>query len=146
MIQRIQTIYLGLATLALATLMIFDPVWQSQAAMRYDWFLPAWTATGVGAAGLAFVAIFFYRRRKRQRKFVLGAQSLTVLAALVLYGSFYFTGELGVRVGGSIDVMQVIVLLLPLIAYVFLVLGRRGIERDIQKVEDMDRFRLRDDR
>lgn len=145
MIQRIQTIYLGLATLALATLMILEPIWQSQAAARYEWFEPAFMSMAVGSAGLAFVAIFFYKRRKRQRKIVIGAQSLTILAALALYVGFYLSGELDVRVGDSIDVLRVIALILPIIAYVFLVLGRRGIEHDIKKVEDMNRFRLRDE-
>jgi hypothetical protein len=54
------------------------------------------------------------------------------------------SGGLNVRQAGGFDISKIVALCLPVVAYLFFYLARRGIDRDIKKVEDMERFRLRD--
>lgn len=144
MIQRIQSLYLLLGAIALAALFFFDSVWENQAAALYAWFEPALLILNAAALVVGLAAIFFFRARPRQRMVVLGAQIFTVLLVLTLYAGLFLSGELNVRTQAGIDVSLVMALLLPVVAYVFYYLARRGIEHDIKMVEDMDRFRLRD--
>jgi hypothetical protein len=144
MIQRIQSLYLLLGALTLGALFFFDSIWQSQAAAAQAWFAPSLASLTVAALAVGGGAIFLFRARKRQRTVVIGAQMITVLLLVALYGGLFMSGELDVRAGAGYDVSKIIALLLPVIAYGFYYLGRRGIERDIKKVEDMESFRLRD--
>jgi hypothetical protein len=141
MIQRIQTVYLLLGALALGAIGFFNVPWGDPAARQYVWFVP----TLIGLLGVtgatALGAIFLYDRRKTQRTVVYAVQLLSIVFAGVLYGGLYsagtltFTDPTGVLWGRST------VLLLPIIAYVFFRLARRGIENDIELVESMDRIR-----
>lgn len=141
MIQRIQTVYLVLGAFALAAMGFFDVPWSGIAAGQFGWFVPSLVGLLVVTVGTALGAIFLYDRRKTQRTVVIGVQVLTVLLAGVLYGGLYaagtlaFTGRTGILWG------RTIVLLLPILAYVFFLLARRGIESDIELVESMDRIR-----
>lgn len=145
MIQRIQSLYLLLGAITLGALFFFDGIWESQAAATHAWFEPSVIILNVAAIAVGIGAIFLYKMRPRQRRVVLGAQMLTVLLVVALYGGFFLTGELNVRTPtGAIDVPLLIALLLPIVAYVFYYLARRGIEKDIKMVEDMNRFRLRE--
>lgn len=144
MIQRIQSLYLLLGGMALGAFFFFDPIWASQAATEQAWFTPSLMALTAAAAAVGLGAIFLYRTRSRQRTVVIGAQMITVLLLVALYGGLFMSGELTVRTAGGYDVPKIVALVLPIGAYVFYYLARRGIERDIKKVEDMERFRLRD--
>lgn len=144
MIQRIQSLYLLLGALTLGGLFFFDGIWASQAATTQTWFSPSLTALTVAALVVGAGAIFLFQDRARQRTVVIGAQMITVLLLVALYGGLFMSGELDVRAGRGYDVSKIIALLLPLVAYGFYYLARRGIERDIKKVEDMNSFRLRD--
>lgn len=144
MIQRIQSLYLLLGALALTAFFFFDGVWESNAATTYAWFEPALLIlNGLAILG-GLAAIFLYATRERQRRVVLGVQMITVLLLVTLYGGLFLTDELNVRTPAGLDVAMVIALLLPIVAYVFYYLARRGIEHDIKLVEDMERFRLRE--
>jgi hypothetical protein len=144
MIQRIQSIYLILGVVALGALFFFDTIWNSPAAVEHAWFAPSLTALTGFAMAVGAGAIFLYRARQRQRTVVLGAQMIVILLLVTLYGGLFMSGGFDVRQPSGYDVGRIMALLLPIVAYVFYYLARRGIERDIQQVEDMERFRLRD--
>lgn len=141
MIQRIQSVYLLLGAIALVADVFLDSLWQSRAAVAYVWFEPAFVGLSLIAAAIASVAIFLYKDRKRQRRVVVGVQMGVVLALLVLYGGLYLSGGLNVRTGGALDINKLIMLGLPVVAYLLFFLARRGIEHDIELVESMDRLR-----
>lgn len=141
MIQRIQTVYLFLGALALGVLGVFELPWSSQAAAVHGWFVPSLIVLIVGTVGTALWAIVLYERRKTQRSVVVGAQIGTVLLAGVLYGGLYLTTELTFRGPGGIDWGKTAVLVIPVLAYLFFFLARRGIDHDIELVESMDRLR-----
>jgi hypothetical protein len=91
--------------------------------------------------GAALWAIFLYERRKTQRSVVVGVQVGTVLLAGVLYGGLYLTGELAFRGPAGVDWGKAATLAVPIVAYLFFLLARRGIDHDIELVESMDRLR-----
>jgi len=144
MIQRIQSLYLALGALALGALFFFDSIWGSRAAVEQAWFAPSLTALCAAAIAVAVGSIFLYRARQRQRTVVIGAQLITILLLVALYGGLSMSGGLNVRQAGGFDISKIVALCLPVVAYLFFYLARRGIDRDIKKVEDMERFRLRD--
>jgi hypothetical protein len=141
MIQRIQTVYLFLGVVTLATLGFFGWPWSSEAASGQVWFVPSLVGLLVITAGTALWSIFLYETRERQRTVVVTVQVGTVLLAAAMYGGLYLTSELAVRGPGGIQWGRAIVLALPLVAYVFFWLARRGIEHDIERVKSMDRLR-----
>jgi hypothetical protein len=141
MIQRIQTVYLVLGTLALAALGLFDLPWNSQAADVHAWFVPSLIGLIVATGGTALWAIFLYERRQTQRSVVVGVQVGTVLLAGVLYGGLYLTAELAFRSPAGFNWEKTAMLAMPILAYVFFLLARRGIDHDIELVESMDRLR-----
>lgn len=141
MIQRIQTVYLLLGALVLGALGIFDAPWSGIAAAQYAWFVPSLIGLLVVAVGTALGSIFLYERRETQRTVVIAAQILTLLLAGVLYGGLYLAGTLAFTGPSGILWNRSIMLLLPLVAYGFFLLARRGIESDIELVESMDRIR-----
>jgi hypothetical protein len=139
MIQRIQSIYLLLGAVSLIAIMFIDSLGASAAAESMPWFVPAVPLTAGLAAALALAAIFLYGSRPKQVSTVRGGQVLTLLCMVVLYGGlilessteFFPPGESG----------QVLLLLLPIVAYVTLYLARRAIRKDIELVKSMDRLR-----
>jgi len=141
MIQRIQTVYLALAAIALAATAFFQDPWASDAAAQLGWFVPALIGT-LGLSVLAgAAAIALYSNRKRQRSVVIGAQLLTVLYLVVLYTGFYLSGELVLRTSDGVEWGTTTVLLLPVAAYILFYLARLAITSDIELVKSMDRLR-----
>jgi len=145
MIQRIQTVYLFLGALMLGAMGFFDAPWSGRAAAQFGWYVPTLIALLVITAGTAIGAIFLYegqKQRKLQRNVVVGVQVLTLLLAGVLYGGMYLAQTLTFTdPTGNILWARSIGLLLPVLAYGFFLLARRGIESDIERVESMDRIR-----
>ncbi len=141
MIQRLQSLYLLFAAAFLVLFLVVGGVWQGVIAAAYPWITPV----AYGLAGLAalvsLVAVFLYRDRAQQRKVVLAAQWLDILLALVMVGGLAALSlgeEVAVGVGATAFYLT---LLLPVVAYVFLRLARRGVEKDIALVRSMDRLR-----
>lgn len=141
MIQRIQTVYLFLGAVALLSLGLFEMPWDTTAASTYVWFVPSLIGLMVLTSGAALWAIFLYERRPTQRKVVVGVQVCTVLFAGVLYGGLYLTSELAFSGGQGIVWERAVVLAVPIVAYGFFFLARRGIDHDIELVKSMDRLR-----
>lgn len=141
MIQRVQTLYMLLSVVALLALLGVSPLWESAALGTQVWFGPL----VVGALGvtvlLAIAAVFQYKARRRQRQLVLGAQVGTLLTALGLYAGLFLTDELTVYREGVLSLGWVLVLVLPMLAYLGFWLARRAIQRDIDLVRSMDRLR-----
>lgn len=141
MIQRIQSVYLFLGALALSVLFFIDMPWESLAASRFSWFVPA--LIGLLAVGIATAlwAIFLYQNRQMQRTVVVGVQICTLCLAATLYGGLYLTAELTFVGSEGVQWGRFTSLSLPIVAYVFFFLARRGIDHDIELVESMDRIR-----
>ncbi len=140
MIQRLQSLYLLFAALLVALFFVLGQAWQTVIGAIYPWL----TAVSVTLGGLvvlfALVSIFFYRDRANQRKLILAAQWLDLGLVLALVGCLAaFVGENDT--GIPVPVSLYLTLLLPVAAYVFLRLARRGVEKDITLVRSMDRLR-----
>lgn len=141
MIQRIQSVYLTLGAVALLTLLFLDALWSSRAATAFAWFSPALVILAAVAALVAIGAVFLYKDRKKQRKVVLAAQTLTLVLAVVLCAGFFLADELVLLSGDTTGAGMIVPILLPIAAYVLFYLARRGIENDIALIRSMDRLR-----
>lgn len=141
MIQRIQSVYLLLGAVALLALLFFDRIWQNEAVAELAWYAPVLLILGAVAVGLAVAAVFMYKDRRRQVKLVMGAQWATLLFLAAMIGGFLLVGATGLLAESAADFGGLIALLLPILAYIFFFLARKGIERDIELVRSMDRLR-----
>ena len=136
MIQRIQTVYLLLASLvSLGLPYAFslyadadgDAVWASD-----DWlYLGLFSASAV----LSFITIFLYN--KRQNQFVLGR--LNILLNFVLLGVLVYRSQL--VSGGTAVLEKGIGMIIPLISIVLIALANKAIKRDEDLVKSVDRLR-----
>ena len=141
MIQRLQSLYLLFAAAFLVLFLVFGEAWQGVIAAIYPWITPV----ALGLAGLtalvALVAVFLYRDRAQQRKVVVAALWLDLLLVLVMIGGLVAL-TLSDDVTLSVESTSLYLsLLLPIVAYIFLSLARRGVEKDIALVRSMDRLR-----
>lgn len=141
MIQRIQTLYLILGTLCLGSLIFLDAVRQAMAAATLTWYVPAVSVIAAVTSIVALVAVFGYKNRARQLKLVASIQILTLILMVVLYGALFLANDFARLSEGAADLSLVLILLLPIVAYLFFYLARRGIQRDEDLVKSMDRLR-----
>ncbi len=141
MIQRIQSVYLLLGALCVLALLFVDGLWTSPAAETLSWFGPAVLGIGAVVVFVAVASIFLYKNRSRQRSVIVALQGITLVFVLVLYAGLYLTGMLASLTASSAAVSLVLILLLPVLAYVCFFLARRGVEKDIALVRSMDRLR-----
>lgn len=139
MIQRIQSLYLLVGAIALLALVFMDWPW---AVLRAEvvFFGGGLVLAGVTAV-VALLAVFLYRNRALQRKVVLGAQVLTIGLLLLIVGGLYVLGQLQFTTAGEPYWPAILGILLPVGAYVFFFLARRGVEADINLIKSMDRLR-----
>ncbi len=130
MIQRIQSVYLLLAAIAVVVVpLVPGPVVPD----GWSWHTPVKAAASILVAVGCLVAIFMYKDRIRQRGLVTVDLWLTVALALMLGAS--------VLTAGAAMTSMVWPALLPIVAAVLLVLARRAIQKDIELVRSMDRLR-----
>jgi hypothetical protein len=141
MIQRIQSVYLLLGALCLTSLALVDDIWLSQAAELQAWYVPAVAIVGIATVIAALTAIFLYKDRSRQLKFIVAVQLMTLAFLVILFGGQILVGDFTLLEGGTADVAMIIALVLPLAAYIFFYLARRGVRRDINLVKSIDRLR-----
>ncbi|MEZ5055167.1 MAG: DUF4293 domain-containing protein [Chitinophagales bacterium] len=138
MIQRIQTIYLLLVTIA-CVVFIFIPFGLQLKPDETAEILIAknYMSDMVGAlliAVLAFASIFLFTNRKLQMKVVLLNSLLSLLyMAFLAYGIFQHVGlsNYGFKIGA----------ILPVFIFIFNVLAYAGIKSDENLVRSMDRLR-----
>ena len=141
MIQRIQSVYLLLGALAMTALLLFGGGWQDAISTASGWLVPALYFLGGVTVLSAIAAIFLYNNRPRQRTVVIGIQVLTIIFAMLFYGGLYIVEGLKLGQNGNVSVGYIVLLLLPIVAYLFFYLARRGITSDMELVRSMDRLR-----
>lgn len=136
MLQRIQTIYLLLASLASACLIFVLHLWVVNEGVRVfakDDML--YFGLFLGSAALSLLSIFMYKNRKSQ--FMLGRLNIIlnfILLGFFVYQSLNLSGETAVSEKG-------IGMFIPIISIVFLALANKAIKRDEDLVKSVDRLR-----
>ncbi len=136
MLQRIQTVYLLIATLASGGLIFVFHLWTTKEGVQYfaqDEML--YFGLFLGSALLSLISIFMFKNRKLQ--FVLGRLNIIlnlILLGLFVYQSLNLSGETNVSEKG-------VGMLLPAISIVFLVLANKAIKKDEDLVKSVDRLR-----
>ncbi len=144
MIQRIQTLYLLIATLLSSALVFVLNLWVDDAGVEFfamDAFitdnvlLKTMSVLFFVSAAWTLIAIFKYKNRKLQ--FVMGR--LSILINFILLGILvYFTQNLS----GEINVSEKgIGLLIPVFTIVLVVLANKAIKKDEELVKSVDRLR-----
>jgi len=131
MIQRIQSIYLLVATIAMALISFEVPVWtlNEQLFMAQD-DTKMFILTVTGAL-LSLIGIFMFKNRKLQMKLI----RLAVLVELVI----------GIRLLMVLKEFEVSLntkcILLLAFAFVALIMAYRGVKKDDDLVRSVDRIR-----
>ncbi len=144
MIQRIQSVYLFIATLLSGGLIFLLNLWVNEQQTEFfvmDSFtsestlLKAMAVLFFVSSALTFVAIFKFKNRQLQ--FVLGR--LSILTNFIIIGIIvYFTQNLS----GEINVSEKgIGLLIPILTIVFVVIANKAIKKDEELVKSVDRLR-----
>lgn len=144
MIQRIQTIYLLIATIFSGGLIFLVDLWKIEDGTSFfamDSFssknvmLMSMSALFFVSAVLTFIAVFQFKNRQLQ--FVLGRLSILInfmLLGILVYFTQNLSGEINVSEKG-------IGLLIPIFSIVLVVLANRAIKRDEELVKSVDRLR-----
>jgi hypothetical protein len=143
MIQRIQTVYLLMASVISGVLIFVFNLWKSieKSIFALDLFysesnlLRLIPVLFLVASILAFVAIFIFKNRKLQ--FVIGRLLILIhliLLGLLIYVSLTLPGEAAVSENG-------IGMFLPIFAILLLVLANKAIKKDEDLVKSVDRLR-----
>ncbi|MDC7995829.1 DUF4293 domain-containing protein [Altibacter sp. HG106] len=136
MLQRIQTLYMILAILAMGALYLWFPVVEdAEGAIVVSREEPL--VFGLIFASIALAIITILSFKKRQLQFVLNRLNIIlnfVLLGVFVYRSLTLSGETLVSEKG-------IGVLLPIISIVFLVLANKAIKRDEDLVKSVDRLR-----
>ena len=136
MIQRIQTIYLLISILIMASLYLWFPVVMGvDGTVIMERSEPLVFGLIFASIGLAIISILNFK--KRQMQFVLNRLNIIsnfILLGVFVYRSLTLSGETFVSEKG-------IGVLLPIISIVFLVLANKAIKRDEDLVKSVDRLR-----
>jgi hypothetical protein len=157
MIQRIQSIYLFLAAVAMGATAYFplaDAIGINDSLVLYTYKVTSlvpdsypdfpsyfmWPMMGISAMVLliSFVSIFLFKNRGRQLNILRVAVILLIVMIALFF--FYYTPELE-RVSGGIVGYGVPGAYLPVAAFIFFVLAYRGIVADIKLIRSADRLR-----
>ncbi|MDP5105974.1 DUF4293 domain-containing protein [uncultured Polaribacter sp.] len=143
MLQRIQSVYLFLATIVSGCLIFVFNLWNTLKEQIFvlDLFLNKDITLSVipfmffTSAIVAFVTIFLYKNRKLQ--FVLGRVVILInlfLLGLLIYLSLTLPGEVAVSKKG-------IGMFLPILVILLIVLANKAIKKDEDLVKSVDRLR-----
>ena len=143
MIQRIQTVYLFLASLISGVLIFVFDLWESIGKDIFaidllnseSYLLKVIPVLFLVSAVMAFVAIFIFNNRKLQ--FVVGRLTILInfiLLGLLIYVSLNLPGEASVSEKG-------IGMFIPILAILLVVLANKAIKKDEDLVKSVDRLR-----
>jgi hypothetical protein len=136
MIQRIQTLYLLVASGISAGLIFVFNLWiNAEGLSIFAKDETLYFSLFLGSAALSLISIFRYK--DRQSQFVLGRLNIIlnfILLGLFVYRSLSLSGETDVSEKG-------IGILLPIFSIVFLVLANKAIKKDEDLVKSVDRLR-----
>jgi hypothetical protein len=146
MIQRKQTIWLLLAAILNAGLFFFDMyhfesmmngVTVTQYVRVNDNFVSLLLAIVITA--LPFISIFMFGNRTRQKTFVLLSMAATI--AFVAYMLMRVSNASGEGTSAPVNGTYWIGAVLPVVAFVFLIMAFSGIRKDEKLVKSLDRLR-----
>jgi fumarate reductase subunit C len=137
MLQRIQTIYLALATIVSGALPFVFPLWTLTSGNDF-WFMQSMTYVVLFglSTSLALLSIFSYK--KRQQQFVMNRLNMIlnlILLGLFVYHSLNLSGETPAVSEKGIGMF------LPIVSIVLLVLANKAIKKDEDLVKSVDRLR-----
>ena len=144
MIQRIQSVYLLIATLLSGGLIFVLNLWVNEQGTEFfvmDSFnsenilLKVMAVLFFVSSVLTLIAIFQFK--KRQLQFVLGRLSILInfiILGIIVYFSQNLSGEINVSEKG-------IGLLIPILTVVFVVIANKAIKKDEELVKSVDRLR-----
>ena len=136
MIQRIQSVYLGVVAvlgLAISSLVTYGTNAAGEVIALTD---QLYIAIAIVLGGLlALISIFLFKNRKSQ--FMLNR--LNMIVQLFLLG--VFVGRSLKATGGSFEPEKAVGMFLPVISIVLLVLANRAIKKDEDLVKSVDRLR-----
>ena len=143
MIQRIQTIYLLLASVVSGGLIFVFNLWSTlkEKIFTLDLFLEESIQLKLipflflAAAIISFIAVFLYKNRQLQ--FVIGRIVILInlfLLGLLIYLSLTLPGEVSISEKG-------IGMFLPILAILLIVLANKAIKKDEDLVKSVDRLR-----
>lgn len=139
MIQRIQTIYLLLAAIAMMTVLAIPIAYSMQdTGTMVDLYisenLPAMILAFISAFA-SLVAIILFKNRKLQIRIALVAMAFSMFALAAICFFDFFNKEI------SITSVNYVALFMPVFSVIFNGLGLRGIQADEKLVRSMDRLR-----
>ncbi|MDO9275283.1 MAG: DUF4293 domain-containing protein [Lutibacter sp.] len=144
MIQRIQSIYLLIATVLSGGLIFPLSLWITEQGIEFyaldslssdNLVLASVFVLFMASALLTLITIFQFK--KRQLQFVLGR--LTILINFILVGILVYFAQ---NLSGEIQVSEKgIGLLIPIFTIVFVVLANKAIKKDEELVKSVDRLR-----
>lgn len=135
MIQRLQTVFLFLTTV-INFFVFFTPIYRRAVQDPAPWISILFAILLTAAMVLSAIAIFLYKNRINQLKWVKLAIYFQI-AVLAAAGGILFTmGGMG-----SFLIQEALSVLLILVALISLWLARRYIKKDQELVESMDRIR-----
>jgi hypothetical protein len=135
LIQRIQTVFLAFAIL-LNIAFFFTPLLDRVLEDPSGWFRAAiFTAIGLSVL-FSMAAIFMFRNRLRQMRWVKNALIFQILASGTGVGIFLTLGRIGSNLTGEALGLGVL-----LLAALFQILANAGIRKDERLVRSMDRIR-----
>ena len=136
MLQRIQTLYLLLASVVSGVLCLYLPYGLNQDGVElYALSKVFLFALFVGSAGLSLLTVFLFKNRKLQ--FVLGRVNIIlnfILLGVFVYWSLTVSGESEISEKG-------IGMFIPVISIVLLVMANKAIKKDENLVKSVDRLR-----
>ena len=141
MIQRKQSVYLVLAALAVIAALISGGVGGGWAVDAFVGYVLSALLSGLATVALTVVALFAYGNRSLQHRIVVLAQILDLAFLVVLIGGMAMAGRMNLFGGDPGSVVRLVTLGMPLLAYVFLYLARKGVQADIELIRSMDRLR-----
>lgn len=140
MIQRKQSAYLLLGSLAVGAVLFFD-------ATTVSGVFPGYVRGVFGIGGLAgllgVISIFMYRNRRRQHTLAFLAQICTLIL-LGLFAVAMYTGgapDVSVPSSGTDTTRRMVTMALLVCAYAFFWLARRAIRSDIALLRSANRIR-----
>ncbi|MEM9998986.1 MAG: DUF4293 family protein [Bacteroidota bacterium] len=141
MLQRKQTIFLLLAGVCLAVFLALSAAWAVGPITALGWFATTAYVLGGMTAVVTFASILLYKQRAQQMRVVTLAQWLVlalVAVVVVAIGLTFQDAEAGPPAEWLLTYWS---LTLPIVAYVFIWLAKRGVAADIALVKSMDRLR-----
>lgn len=135
MIQRIQSLYLFIASLVTLAWLMFVPIWNDVEGLFFGMdFIPT-ALLGTASIILSLVSIFLFKTRLKQ--FILGRINILInflTIGFFVYWTLILPGEMRISEKG-------IGIFLPIISIVFIALANKAIKKDEDLVKSADRFR-----